>query len=160
MVARLISLPLICWQCLQIRMRIIFLCSSLALWLIVFELVFGYKWQAIYHVVYKDNSSAQVDSCCILFEYSIMHAHEGKSGTRVLTRDVPASIIRVKSFACTRSAKRGWNCTYCVCVHHHTRFSLKFKSSCTVRSCSKIMLNILTILNNCPSFLQEFSDGI
>ena len=67
----------------------------------------GYKWQAIYHVVYKDNSSAQVDSCCILFEYSIMHAHEGTSGTRVLTRDIPASIIRVKSFACTRSAKRG-----------------------------------------------------
>ena len=36
-----------------------------------------------------------------------MHAHEGASGTRVLTRDVPASIIRERSFACTRSAKRG-----------------------------------------------------
>ena len=119
-------------QCLHIRMSIIFLCSSLALWLIVFESVFGYKWLAICHAVYKDNSHAQVDKCCILFDYSIMHAQEGTSGTRVLTRDVPASISRVRSFACTRSAKRGWNCTYCVCVHHHTRFSLKFKSSCTV----------------------------
>ena len=61
-----------------------------------------------------------------------MHAREGASGTRVLTRDVPVSNIRVRSIACTRSAKRGLNCTYCVCVQHHTRFLLKFKSSCTV----------------------------
>ena len=56
--------------------------------------------------LYKDNSRAQVDLCCILSKYSIMHAREETSGTRVLTRDVPASNIRVRSFACTRSAKR------------------------------------------------------
>ena len=104
--------------------------------------MFGYKWQAICHAVYKDNSRALVDSCCILFEYSIMHAHKGTSGTRVLTRDVPASIIRVRSFACTRSAKCSLNCTYCVCVHHHTRFVLKFKSSCTVNNNQRYLISL------------------
>ena len=51
---------------------------------------------------------SQVDSCCILFEYSLMHAYEGISGgTRVLTQTVPVSIFHAKSFACTRRAKHG-----------------------------------------------------
>ena len=58
-----------------------------------FELLFGYTKQAICHKVYKDNSCAQVDLCCILFEYSFMHMHGGKSGTRVLTQNVPRSIF-------------------------------------------------------------------
>ena len=39
--------------------------------------------------------------CCIFFEYSLLHALEGTSGIHVLTRTVPASISRARSFACT-----------------------------------------------------------
>ena len=62
-----------------------------------FELMFGYTWWAICHAVYKDNSRAQVDSCCILFEYSFMHAHGGTSGTCMLIQNVPVSIFRARS---------------------------------------------------------------
>ena len=55
-----------------------------------FELMFGFIWWAICHTAYKDSSCVQVDSCCILFEYSVMHAHEGTSSTCVLTQNVPA----------------------------------------------------------------------
>ena len=58
-----------------------------------FELMFGYTWRAIYYAVYKDNLHAQVDSCCIVFKYSLMHAHEGTSGIRVLTQHGPSSIF-------------------------------------------------------------------
>ena len=58
-----------------------------------FELMFGYMWRAIYHAVYKNNLRAQVDSCCILFEYLLMHTHEGTSGTRMLIQNVPMSIF-------------------------------------------------------------------
>ena len=68
--------------------------------------LFGYTWWAICHTVYKDNSRTQVNSCCILFKYSLMHTHEGTSGTHVLIQTVPASVFRAKSFACTRRAKR------------------------------------------------------
>ena len=51
----------------------------------------GYMWWAIRHVVphaiHKDNC-VQVDSCCILFEYSLMHTHGTSIGTRVLKRNV------------------------------------------------------------------------
>ena len=46
-----------------------------------FEVMFGYTWRAMCNAVYKDNSGAQVDSCCILFECSLMHAHERTSFT-------------------------------------------------------------------------------
>ena len=88
-----------------------------------FELLFGYAWWAICHEVYKDNSRVQVDSCYILFEYLFMHLHGGTSGTHVLTQNVPASIFRARSFACTRRAKRNLNCTHCVCMHHNKIFT-------------------------------------
>ena len=59
----------------------------------IFELMFGYTWWAICHTAYNDNSHAQVNSCCILFEYSLMHAHEITSGTRVFIQNVPASVF-------------------------------------------------------------------
>ena len=73
----------------------------------LFELMFGYTWRSICHAVYKDNSHAQIDLCCILFEFSVMHAHEGSSYTRVLTQNVPSSIFCARSFAYTRRAKSG-----------------------------------------------------
>ena len=58
-----------------------------------FELMFGYSWWAICHAVYKDNSREQVRLCCILFEFSLMHAHRGTSGTCVLTQNILTSIF-------------------------------------------------------------------
>ena len=72
-----------------------------------FELMFDYTWQAICHKDYKYNSRAQVDSCGILLEYSLMYAHKGTSGTRVLTQNIPSSIFRARSFVRTRRAKCG-----------------------------------------------------
>ena len=66
-----------------------------------------YTWRAICHEDYKYNSRAQVDYSGILFEYSLMNAHEGTSGTRVLTQNIPASIFQAKSSVCTRTAKCG-----------------------------------------------------
>ena len=63
-------------------------------------------WRAICHEDYKYNLLAQVNSCCILLKYSLVHVHRGTIGTRALTQNVPASIFRARSFACThRGAK-------------------------------------------------------
>ena len=63
-----------------------------------FELMLGYAWWAICHTIYKDNSHAQTDLCCILLEYSLMHTHKETSGTRVLAQNVPTSIFQARSF--------------------------------------------------------------
>ena len=75
-----------------------------------FELRVGYTWWTICHAVYKDNLLVQVDLCCRLFKYSLMHTHGGIIGARiigarVLTQNVPVSIFQAKSFAFTRRAK-------------------------------------------------------
>ena len=145
MVARLISLPPVCPQCLNIRTHVHhcplfktgrkttlwsiilhkkkFNCSVEVKYVRTFELMLGYTWLPICYAVYKHNLREQVDSCCILFEYSLMH---------VLIPNEPAKIFRARSFVDTRRAKRRWNFTYHLCGHHYTRFSIKFKSSCTV----------------------------
>ena len=70
-----------------------------------FESMFNYTWWAICHEDCKYNLRAKVDSCGILLEYSLMHMHEGTSVRCVLTQNMPVSIFRARSFACTRRAK-------------------------------------------------------
>ena len=61
--------------------------------MLTFELILGYTWWAIFHAVLQGQSHVQVDSCCILFEYSLMHVHEATFGTHVFTQNVPVSIF-------------------------------------------------------------------
>ena len=56
--------------------------------------------------ILQGKSHVQVDSCCIVFEYSLKHTQRDLIGTRVFAQNLPASTFRANKFACTRRAKR------------------------------------------------------
>ena len=74
-------------------------------------------------------------------KYSLMYVHGTTIGKRTITQNVPASIFQTSSFACACIAKCKYNYT-----HHYTRFSFKFKSSCTVNA----------LIKNCDKDLADF----
>ena len=65
-------------------------------------LMLGYTWQVTSHAVYNDNHVYRLSYAVFFCEYSHMHSRGALIYTHVLTRNVPANILRASSFMCTR----------------------------------------------------------